>query len=298
MSSSGESPADPQDGAASSPASDSATKTKRVWLPAAVAVAVVAVVGLVAWLVIAGRPGGSPTASPGASATNSPGASSGAVTGEAVKRVLLDGIELTRMLGQPFTKTAGPPSYGGLDAMDGSAAAGDCAGVVNIALKSVYESADVQTYAGETWIGVEPGDASFKPLSLKVMFVKESVVALPSAAAAQALFAKFADRWEQCDGQAVGQEPATPGAAPPPALPGSEMHIRDVRATDSVLAASIVLDKNPAAPDVRAVGVQGNCIVGVLIPFTGGRDVTGSGDPDESGVEVVHAMMAKVRELS
>lgn len=278
MSLPGDPPANPDDGNGQS---------TRVWLLAGVAVAVLAVAGAVVWLVIPDKPHSSSTVTAG------PG-----ITGEAVKQVLLDGAELAKTLGQPFTSTTGSPTYGGLDQMDDPATTSDCVGVMNVAPRHAYQSADVQSYARETWVGTTPGDADSSRLTTKVMFVEESVVALPSAAAAQALFAEFAEQWKRCDGRAVNQGPGSPDANSAPHLPGTEIHIANVRVTDTVLAASIALDKRPAAPDARAVGVQGNCLVGVLIAFTGVANATGSGDPETSSAEAVRAMMNKVAKLS
>lgn len=256
-----------------------AAKSARPRLLLVIAVAVLAVVGVAAWLVLPNR---------------SRGSASG-ITGETVKQVLLDGAELTTMLEQPFTTVTGPPAYGGLEAMEDSSSPGECVGVVDVAPKSVYASADVQSYARETWIDSEPNRDGFTPLTTRVMFVKEAVVALPSAEDAQALFAKFAEQWKRCDGHPVNADSDAGGQ---PQLHGTEMHITGVRVTDDVLAASIVLDKSPKAPDTRAVGVRGNCIVGVLIAFTGTENATGSGDPQTSSIEAVQAMMDKVTKLS
>ncbi|WP_409429006.1 sensor domain-containing protein [Mycobacterium sp. SMC-11] len=252
--------------------------SKRVWLLTLVAVAVLAAAAVTTWLVLPDR-----------------SRSAAGVTGETVKQVLLNGTELTAMLDQPFTTVTGPPSYGGLEAMDDSATPGDCVGVLDVAQRSVYASAPVQSYARETWIDPEPAHDGFKPLDTRVMFVKEAVVALPTAADARQLFEKFAEQWKHCDGQPVNA--ADPDTAGSPHLPGTEMHITDVRVTDDVLAASIVLDKSPKAPDTRAIGLQDNCIVGVLIAFTGTENASGSGDPQTSSTDVVRAMMDKVAKL-
>lgn len=256
---------------------------KRSWLIALAVAVVLAVVATAVWLVQPDRSRGASVAGAG-------------IFGETVKQVLLDGAELTKMLDQPFTSVTGPPSYGGLEAMDDSSSPSECIGVVEAAPKSAYAAADVQSYARETWIDSETESNVFKPLNTRVMFVKESVVALPSAADAQALFATFADQWKRCDGRPVNT--STPDSAGPPHLSGTEIHITDVRITDDLLAASIVLDKSPKAPDTRAIGVQGNCIVGVLIAFTGTENATGTGDPQNSSIEAVRAMMDKVGKLS
>jgi len=258
----------------------SAAKSTRRRLIILAAVIVLAVVAVAAWLVLPNR---------------SRGAAAG-ITAENVRHVLLDGTELTRMLDQPFTTVTGPPAYGGVEAMDDSSSPSECVGVIDVAPRSVYASADVQSYARETWIDSGPNRDGYQPLSTRVMFVKEAVVALPSAADARALFDKFADQWKRCEGHPVNT--VDPDAGGQPHLHGTEMHITDVQVTDDVLAASISLDKSPKAPDTRAVGVQGNCIVGVLIAFTGTENATGSGDPQTSSVEAVRAMMDKVAELS
>lgn len=277
-------PGGPGDDVPSPPA-----KSNRGRLLAVAAVVALAAAGVVAWLVI-------PDRSPSSSALST-------VTGAAVKQILLDGTELTKLLDQPFEEAPGSPVYGGFDEMDGSSPPGDCIGVVDVAPQSVYLSADVQTYVRETWAAAEPGHGDLKPLGSKplgskVMFVKEAVVTLPSAADARALFTKFSEQWKRCDGQAVNQGPPTRDADSPPHLPGTEMHITDFRATDTVLAASIVLDRNPKAPDTRALGVQGNCLIGVLIAFTGVENATGAGDPNSSSTDAVRAMMDKASELS
>lgn len=277
MSSPGDPPANPDDSDGSG-APDRPAKSSRAWLWPAAAVVVLVVAGVVAWLVVPGK---------------SDDSVSGGVTGEAVKQILLDGAELTKLLDQPF-KPTGPPIYGGFHEMENPSTAGDCTGVTNVAPQRVYSSADVQSYARETWVDATPGDPDSNRPSAKVMFVAESVVALPSAADAQALFATFAEQWKRCDGQAVDQADVNG----PPHLRGTEIHISDVRVTDSVLAASIAMDGRPQAPDARAIGVQGNCLVGILIAFTGVAHATGSGDPATSSIDAVRMMMDKVVKLS
>ncbi|MBS9536175.1 sensor domain-containing protein [Mycobacterium sp. M1] len=262
----------------------SAVKSPRTRLLIVGAVVAVVAVALVGWLVL---PGKSRTA-----------ASGSVLTGDIVKQVLLDGGELTAMLDQPFKSAPGSLVYGGFDEMDNSSPPSDCVGVVDVAPQAVYQPSDVHSYVRETWAASEPGHADFQPLNTKVMFVKEAVVAMPTAADAQAVFAKFAERWKGCDGKAVNHEPITPGADSPPQLPGTEMHIQNVRITDSILSASIVLDKNPKAPDTRAVGIQGNCIIGVLIAFTGVPNATGSANPESSSTDAVQAMLTKVADLT
>jgi hypothetical protein len=257
-------------------------KSTRLWVLAAVVVVVLAAVGVLAWRILPGK-------------TQHPAAGPG-ITGAAVNDVLLGGDELTSMLGQTFTATTAAPISGDRDTMEDPSTPGDCVGVVNVAPRRVYADADVRGYARQTWGDATPGATGSHQPAAKVMFVVESVVALSSEADAKALFAKFAEQWKRCDGRAVneGQDSDVDNE---PHLPGTEIHISDVRVTDTMLAASIALDTRPNAPDTRAIGVQGNCIVGVLIAFTGLQDGIGSGDPRTSSTDAVQAMMDKVAKL-
>ena len=260
----------------------------RVWLLAGAAAVVLVVLGVVAWLALPGK-SGSPAAAP---------AEASHVTGETVTKVLLTGDELSTLLGQPFKSTTGRPVYGGFDEMEVPTSTGDCVGVMNVAPQQVYSPTQVRSYARQTFSDATPGEGSPHRLSGKVMFVEESVVALPTAADARAVFATFADQWKRCDGRAVNPAPDSDTSKGPPRLPGTEIHISDVQVTDTTLAASIGLDQKPDAPDTRAVGVQGNCIVGILIAFTGEEHGAGSAQPETSSTEAVRAMMAKVAQLS
>lgn len=251
-------------------------KSTRVWVLPAGAAVVLAAVAVVAWLVVPDR---------------SDSSSSSAGTGHSLARVLLDDAELTALLGQPFTASRGLPVSGGLAQMGEPIASGDCVGVTNVAARRMYAAADVRGYASRTWADATPADAGANRPGGKVMFVEEAVVALPSAAAAQELFATFAQQWKRCDQQSVEPEAGN-------SLPGTDIHITDVRVTDTVLAAAIALDSRPQAPDTRAVGVRDNCLVEILIAFTGAPDGIGSSDPRTSSVDAVRAMMDKVAQLS
>lgn len=246
-------------------------------------VVAVAVIGTVAWL-----------ASPTGSRKDAP---SHLIGGTTVKEVLLTGTELTGLLGQPFQETPGSLVYGDYDDMDNSSPPGECVGVIDVAPQAVYRSSEVHSYARQTWAAPVPAGAEFRPLNTKVMFVKEAVVALPSAEEARAVFTKFAEHWKHCDGHVLSHEPITPGLDSPPHLPGTDMHIAGVHATDTMLSASVVLDQNPGAPDTRALGIHGNCLIGVLVAFTGVPDATGSADPATSAVGAVQAMLDKVGKL-
>ncbi len=211
--------------------------------------------------------------------------------GSVVKQVLLDGAALSRLLNQGFqTVPAYPPVFGGREKLRdrfGAAASGDCGGVAYALQKSTYRSADVKNVADEFW---RP-DGSSADFSV----VHEGVVSLPTAADANALFARFSTQWQQCDGQALAE-------------PGKVFvrdTIADVRSMGSVVAATVSLEPRPgsvlaAVPQARAAGVAGNCLVEVEIAFFGITypSDAGSADISTSAIKVARAMMSKVNALS
>jgi hypothetical protein len=214
------------------------------------------------------------------------------LSGLVVKQVLLDGETLSNMLGQPFVARA-PAKFGGadiLDQRDGPPESADCLEVTAMLQNSVYGPANVQNVATVSWWN--DGDPA------QVISVREGVVTLPSAAEAQALFAKFPDQWQHCKGQTTDEK-----AGPI----DTTTVINNVRVIDSVVAATntatATLPNMPAlqpTPQARAVGVRMNCIVEVDMVFFGDRRPSdpGSANPDTSAVDVAQAMMEKVSDLS
>ena len=156
--------------------------------------------------------------------------------------------------------------------------------------KSVYESAEVKDFASESWWN--NGDPA------QVISVMEGVVTLPTAAQAEALFAKFSEQWQHCDGAKATEQTG----------PISTTNvISDIRVTNTVVAATntatAVLPNMPAlqpTPQARAIGVRLNCLVEVEVVFFGDRRPSdpGSANLDTSGVDIAHAMMDKVSALS
>jgi PknH-like extracellular domain len=214
------------------------------------------------------------------------------LSGQIVKKVLLNNVELSRMLGQPFVARQ-PGHFGGadtLDQRDAPADSADCMGVTAMLQKSVYGSADVQTVASESWWN--NGDPA------QVISVMEGVVALPSAAQAQELFAKFPSQWQQCTGKTINEQTGPISTT---------TVIGDVHVADSVVAvtntATATLPNMPAlqpTPQARALGVRLNCIVEVDVIFFGDRRPSdpGTGNPDTSATDVARAMMDRVSDLS
>ena len=214
------------------------------------------------------------------------------LSGQIVKKVLLNDVRLARMLGQPFVARQ-PAQFGGadkLDQRDAPAESADCLGVTAMLQQSVYGSADVQTVASESWWN--DGDPA------QVISVMEGVVALPSAAQAQELFANFPPQWQQCTGKTTTEQTGPISTT---------TVIGDIHFADSVVAATntatATLPNMPAlqpTPQSRAIGVRLNCLVEVEVVFFGDRRPSdpGTGNPDTSATDIARAMMDRVSKLS
>jgi len=214
------------------------------------------------------------------------------LTGTIIRQVPLDDVALSGMLGQPFVARM-PPEFGGPDTLfqlDSQVSPAGCLGVTGMLQKSVYEPAEVKDVASESWWNNgEPA---------QVISVMEGVVTLPTAAQAGALFAKFSEQWQRCNGTTTTEQtgPISTTTA-----------ISDIRITNSVVAATnsatAVLPNMPPllpTPQARAIGVQLNCLVEVEVVFFGDRRPSdpGSANLDTSAVDIAHAMMDKVDALS
>lgn len=220
-----------------------------------------------------------------------PGLKPTPLTGEVIKQVLLDDEALAMMLDQSFkADPALPPRFGGPDKLGasfGDVSPDECAGISTLAGKAAYQSADVRNVAHESWwVAGEDG---------KVISVAESVVALPTAADATALFAKFTQQWNACNGKTV-------------TITGSRLsqaeEVTEVRLDNSVLAATIYVESSGSAgtrrPEARAVGVRVNCLVEVEISFFSVQRPSdkGSADLHTSAVDIARVMMGKVSSRS
>jgi hypothetical protein len=201
------------------------------------------------------------------------------VIGQAIKQVLLDDSEVAKIIGQLFTSKADlPPRFGGRELIFGlPASPSQCAGVAYELHQSSYATADVRNVAQESWWTVGVRDA-------KVIDVSESVVELPTAAAADALFAKFTQAWNLCNGTTV--------TSLFPSAGGRRATIGDVRARDSVLAATVESGTTFTITNARAVGVRVNCLVEVDVAFFANQQPAGA------AVDIAHAMMNKISSLS
>lgn len=218
------------------------------------------------------------------------------IKGDTVNQVLLSDGVLSKMLEQTFrTDPKWPPTFGGAEKLGrpvGRVSPPDCVSLALITAQPAYQTANVQNVANNYWWGVDTDGLA------KVMSVSQGVVALPTAADATALFAKFSELWNKCAGQTV-------------ILDGGSVtfssQISNVRVADSVLAATSPEEyKNTGTsagvtiPKARSIGVRDNCLVEVEVGFAvlDGLSAKGTGDINTSAIQIAHAMMDKVSSLS
>ena len=134
----------------------------------------------------------------GGKAHSPPNLAPQSVTGQAIRQVLLGDDTLSRIFQQRFIIDERlPPRFGGPEALRGlrSASPADCLGVAEMLHENVYPSSKVNDVAVENW--------RHAVMSANVTGVKEGVVSLPTPADANALFSRFAEQWQRCDGQAL-----------------------------------------------------------------------------------------------
>jgi hypothetical protein len=132
---------------------------------------------------------------------------------------------------------------------------------------------------------------------VEVTSVKEAVVSLPTAAEAEALFAKFAEQWRICDGTTS-------------LLTGSMFKLNaktsNVQNADSVVAATVSTGFSSPGSDAavipagRAIGVRGDCLVEVEVDFfnAANRSRQTVADVNAAAIDIAHAMMDNVSALS
>lgn len=209
----------------------------------------------------------------------------------AVRQVLLDDAELSKLVGQPFHSDPDlPPRFGGLnelpDAWD-DAAPEDCVGAAVGGQKSVYDNAGVQDVAHEFWDSSSLDDS---PLT----GVGEAVIALGSAADANALFEKFSQQWGSCEGVIVTREEGRASEA--------TGEVTDVSTEDEVLTATVhtTLDGEVGLRVTRAVAARVNCVVDVDVFWFVDEDDESDVPPagDTTAADLARAMLDKVRVLT
>ncbi|OBH17520.1 MULTISPECIES: sensor domain-containing protein [Mycolicibacter] len=220
-----------------------------------------------------------------------PGLAPTPVTGMAVRQVLLDDAELSKLAGQPFRSDPNlPPRFGGIDDLPDAwdeAAPEDCVGAAVGGQKSVYGAAGVQDVAHEFWDSTSAADDS--PLT----GVGEAVIALATASDADALFAKFSQQWGHCDGVTVVRNGEGSDASG---------EITDVSITDTVLTATVrtTVDGEVGLRVTRALAARVNCLVDVDVFWFVGEDDHADAPPpgDTTAADLARAMLDKIRGLS
>jgi len=214
------------------------------------------------------------------------------ITGQTIRQVLLGEETLSRILRQPFIIDRRlRPRFGGAEALHGlgSASPADCLGVARMLHRSVYPSNKVNDVAVENW--------RHAVKSSTLTQVKEGVVTLPTAADANALFSRFAQQWQRCDGEAL--------VLPDPML-RLKATITNVQIAPSVMAGTVSIAFASSSPDAvstaagRAIGVRGNCIVEVEVDFfnASSRPLQGTGVTNATAVDIARFMMDRASALS
>jgi hypothetical protein len=192
-----------------------------------------------------------------------------AITGQTIKNVLLGDGALSKILNQSFAVDPRFPSRsGGPETLqdDGSVLPVDCLGVAMMLHKSDYQSTDVKNVAVEAWRRTAK--------SMQVTSVKEGVVSLPSADDADALFAKFSQQWQKCDGATL---------LLPDGMFKLKGKITTVRVLSSILAGTVSVgwasssSDSESIPEGRAIGVRANCLVEVEVDYFNASDPTPHG---------------------
>lgn len=208
-----------------------------------------------------------------------PGLTPKPVTGQAVKKVLPDGAQLAKILGQEFEQESYlPTKFGSVDALYdvlSDASPRECAGVASGMGQSTYQDSDVVNIAQALWWSVSGSSAKESP----IMEADVGVVALKSTADANALFDEFSEQWPHCDGTAVRGNSRT-------------YQISDVQAGDSVLSART----DWGFYETRALGVRVNCIVEVTLTYYSSTKSKWS--QETKMVDLAHALMDQVSDLS
>lgn len=221
-----------------------------------------------------------------------PGLAPTPATGAAVRQVLLDDVELSKLADQPFRSDPNlPPRFGGVDQLPDGWASGvpeECVTSAVGAQRSVYAGSGAQDIAHEFWNVARAGASP-------VTGVAEGVVALPNAADAEALFQKLAEQWSHCDGITVIRHDGRHSDA--------SGEITDVSTAGSVLTATVqtTVSGTPGLKVSRALSVQVNCVIDVdVFWFSDDRadDRADASAGDTLATEMARAMTEKVRGLT
>lgn len=209
-----------------------------------------------------------------------PGLKPRPLTGQTVPQVLSADSEMSAMFNQSFqTDEIVGSENGGPEILYPSARLGgqqECAGIAHVLVQTTYVGSDVQQVAAHSWTNTSP--YAQQPA---VVGLDEGVVALPSAAAADAVFTKLVEQGHHCVGANVTW-----------AAGRFTDEISDVHLTDSVLVATIRQRYNGMSMlGERAITVRANCVLEVSVSYFHDRD-------RKSAADVARLMTNKLNALS
>ncbi len=205
------------------------------------------------------------------------------LAGRSVAKALLESAELSQAFEQLFKADPNQPgAAGGSELLEENVQTPpDCGGVATMLLKDSYGGTDVREVARENWL--------YSGLNPSVIILQEAVVALPTAQAADAEFARLERQWSRCSGASMtiaGDDNFT-------------SRVGEVQEKDSVLAAAVDdLSRYMMMPEARAIGVRVNCILEVKVIYFGTSDRDGSAHHTPSAADVAQLLMDKVSLLS
>lgn len=197
------------------------------------------------------------------------------LTGEVIKDTMLSDTELSQVFGQSF-KIDRAPEFGGPGQLFWDwpgARQSDCAGLSHILIGEGYTNAQVLNVAHESWWD------DHDDLDPTVINLEEGVVALPTMAAADAVFAKFTEQWTRCVGARLDS------------AVDYHYEIGAVHADASVVEATVAnQDQQTRLRESHALGVRDNCIVEVSVTYF--RDMVPA--PGRSAGDIARQMLNKI----
>jgi PknH-like extracellular domain len=200
--------------------------------------------------------------------------------GRSITDVLPTRAELAAVLRSPVEDSGFPPSVGDSDVLSSFLPEDACAGVAYPMLKDPYRGTPVRAVADKNWSGV---DTRFR--------VQVGAVALASPRDARAVFARFVEQWQRCQGKSVVLKSGPDEVG----IPDYRHEITGVSVTGPVLTAVVMLTSSGSdslsLPNERAMAVAYNCIIDVEVTDFRWRE--GSAPTSGHARDVAEKMMTK-----
>lgn len=199
------------------------------------------------------------------------------LTGPVIKDTMLTDTELSHVFDQAF-EIDRSPVFGGPAELFWDwpgAKQSDCAGLSKILIGETYTNAQVLNVAHEMWWD---SHSHLSPV-ITVINLEEGVVALPSMAAADGMFAKFTQQWQRCVGARIQS--------------GANVYyeVGEVHAEGSVVEATVENhDQTINLRESHALGVRNNCLVEVSITYY--RDTAPA--PGKTASDIARQMLNKI----